>query len=147
RHIDCAADIRDALAVEYVREWARASAGFIERLESKRVSLHTGIEIVREWVGEARRLLRAMGAVALLPPPAGTYPTPTCPDPPTRPPAEAPPLSSRRQTDETLTAALTEIRDLLINQRRVQEFYSPGEAAALLGKAEFTVREWCRLGR
>ncbi len=28
-----------------------------------------------------------------------------------------------------------------------REFYSPSEVAVLLGKAEFTVREWCRLGR
>ena len=28
-----------------------------------------------------------------------------------------------------------------------KEWYTAGEAARLLGKAEFTVREWCRLGR
>ena len=28
-----------------------------------------------------------------------------------------------------------------------RDFYSTAEAAELLGKAEFTVREWCRLGR
>ena len=39
------------------------------------------------------------------------------------------------------------IRDILLSQRRVLEFYAPAEAAAFLGKAEFTVREWCRLGR
>jgi len=147
RSLESAPEIRDALGVDCVHEWTRASALCAERLESGRVRLSGGIEAVREWTQEARRLLRAMGAVALLPPPDGTFPTPTCPDPPPRPPAEALPRSSRQQTDETLTAALTEIRDLLINQRRVQEFYSPGEAAALLGKAEFTVREWCRLSR
>lgn len=36
---------------------------------------------------------------------------------------------------------------LLIQQRTVKEYYSTGEAAELLDKAEFTVREWCRLGR
>jgi hypothetical protein len=35
----------------------------------------------------------------------------------------------------------------LIRQRMVKDYYSTAEAAALLGKAEFTVREWCRLGR
>jgi hypothetical protein len=35
----------------------------------------------------------------------------------------------------------------LLRQRTVKDFYSTEEAAALLGKAEFTVREWCRLGR
>jgi hypothetical protein len=147
RSLESAPEIRDALGAACVHEWTRASARCAERLESGRVRLSGGIEAVHEWIQAARRLLRGMGAVALLPPPDGTFPTPTCPDPTPPPSAEAPPLSSRQQADETLTAALTEIRDLLINQRRVQEFYSPGEAAALLGKAEFTVREWCRLGR
>jgi hypothetical protein len=29
----------------------------------------------------------------------------------------------------------------------VKEWYSTAEVAAILGRAEFTVREWCRLGR
>lgn len=36
---------------------------------------------------------------------------------------------------------------LLVEQRTVKEWYSTAEIAKLLGKAEFTVREWCRLGR
>ena len=35
----------------------------------------------------------------------------------------------------------------LTRERPAQEWYSTAEVAALLGKAEFTVREWCRLGR
>ena len=35
----------------------------------------------------------------------------------------------------------------LLQQRVEQTFYSTGDAAKILGKAEFTVREWCRLGR
>ena len=35
----------------------------------------------------------------------------------------------------------------LVAQRIVKEYYTTGEVAQLLGKAEFTVREWCRLGR
>jgi hypothetical protein len=37
--------------------------------------------------------------------------------------------------------------DLLVRQQTVKEWYSTAELAKLLGKAEFTVREWCRLGR
>jgi hypothetical protein len=37
--------------------------------------------------------------------------------------------------------------DTLVRQRVVKEWYTTTEAAKLLGKAEFTVREWCRLGR
>ncbi len=35
----------------------------------------------------------------------------------------------------------------LVGQRAVQEWYSTAELAALLGRAEYTVREWCRQGR
>jgi len=35
----------------------------------------------------------------------------------------------------------------IIDQRTVKEFYTTAEVARIVGKAEFTVREWCRLGR
>ncbi len=35
----------------------------------------------------------------------------------------------------------------LIEQRTIKDFYSTDEVAAILEKAPFTVREWCRLGR
>ena len=37
--------------------------------------------------------------------------------------------------------------DSILEQPRDQEFYSTSELAQRLGKAEWTVREWCRLGR
>jgi len=40
-------------------------------------------------------------------------------------------------------AALT----LLVRERTVKDWYTTEEVSQLLGKAEFTVREWCRLGR
>lgn len=49
-----------------------------------------------------------------------------------------------------LTTRLVRIEqtlDLLVQQRTVKDWYSTAEVAQLLGKAEFTVREWCRLGR
>jgi excisionase family DNA binding protein len=36
---------------------------------------------------------------------------------------------------------------LLVQQRTVKEWYTPAEAAQILGKSECTVREWCRTGR
>ena len=33
---------------------------------------------------------------------------------------------------------------LLLQERVVRKFYSTADAAKILGKAEFTVREWCR---
>jgi hypothetical protein len=55
-------------------------------------------------------------------------------------------------TDEfhDLAARLDRIEqtlDLIVQQRAIKEWYSTAEVAKLLGKAEFTVREWCRLGR
>ena len=37
--------------------------------------------------------------------------------------------------------------DRLVSQRTIKEWYSVAEVAQILGKAEFTVREWCRHGR
>ena len=53
-------------------------------------------------------------------------------------------------TIDELLDRLIKIESLLaslVEQRTVKEWYSTAEVATLLGKAEFTVREWCRLGR
>jgi len=36
---------------------------------------------------------------------------------------------------------------VLVERQQVREWYTVEELARLLGKAEFTVREWCRHGR
>jgi len=50
-----------------------------------------------------------------------------------------------------LLARLEKIEELLqqLIQAKVvpQQYYSTADAAKILGKAEWTVREWCRLGR
>ena len=48
--------------------------------------------------------------------------------------------------DERLTRIEAAL-DALVSQRTRKESYSTAEVAAILGRAEFTVREWCRLGR
>ncbi|MEO2091185.1 MAG: hypothetical protein ABGY75_17115 [Gemmataceae bacterium] len=51
---------------------------------------------------------------------------------------------------EEVIARLEKIEALLaslVEQRAAKEWYSTAEAAAILRRAEFTVREWCRLGR
>jgi hypothetical protein len=35
----------------------------------------------------------------------------------------------------------------LVERQSVKDWYTTEELARLLGRAEFTVREWCRLGR
>jgi hypothetical protein len=42
---------------------------------------------------------------------------------------------------------IAELRDLLVRQRTVKDWYSTAEIAELLEKRPFTVREWCRHGR
>jgi excisionase family DNA binding protein len=37
--------------------------------------------------------------------------------------------------------------ELLVEQRTIKEWYTTDEVAEILGKAPFTVREWCRNGR
>ena len=53
-------------------------------------------------------------------------------------------------TDLDLSERLDRIETLLqslLQERTIKDWYSTAEVAKLLGKAEFTVREWCRLGR
>jgi len=68
-------------------------------------------------------------------------------------PTEAEPPDLRERLDRLdvqlakLTTILGRVTELVESGTTVQEWYTTTEAAALLGKAEFTVREWCRLGR
>lgn len=51
---------------------------------------------------------------------------------------------------EQLVERLARLESALISasdQRKAQDWYSTAAAAKVLGKAEFTVREWCRLKR
>ncbi|CAN5911948.1 hypothetical protein BH23PLA1_BH23PLA1_39740 [soil metagenome] len=42
---------------------------------------------------------------------------------------------------------LDELHEMIRTQRTVKDWYAIDEFAALVGKAEFTCREWARLGR
>jgi len=52
-------------------------------------------------------------------------------------------INDLRERLERMEAVLV----LLVEQRTIKDWYSTWEAAKILGKAEFTVREWCRQGR
>ena len=52
----------------------------------------------------------------------------------------------QEQQDAT-TATLTELRNFVVTQRTVKDWYSPVEVAEILDKKPYTVREWCRLQR
>jgi transposase len=42
---------------------------------------------------------------------------------------------------------IEELLHQLVERETAKEWYTTEEAAKKLGRAEFTVREWCRLGR
>ena len=44
---------------------------------------------------------------------------------------------------ERIEAALLQ----LVSQRIVKDFYSTAEVGQILGKSDYTIREWCRHGR
>ena len=52
------------------------------------------------------------------------------------------PLRLRERLDR-----LESMLAMLIERQTVRDWYTTEEVAQLLGKAEFTIREWCRLGR
>lgn len=155
RYIETLPEVRDHLSRQAAEDWSEACATFARQREDRYTRLSDGIAVVREWVGRLRTLLRVMGAVNLLPAPEGGFPTPTCPKPPSV--SYSPAMTLPRQderADGSLRAALAEIqesqrevRDLLVSQRTVQDWYSVEEFAGRVGKSEFTCREWCRLSR
>ncbi len=52
--------------------------------------------------------------------------------------------------DLELNARLDRIEGMLtalVERQTIKDFYSTDEFTQIVGKAEFTVREWCRLGR
>ena len=52
--------------------------------------------------------------------------------------------------DVELNARLDRIEGMLtalVERQTIKDFYSTDEFARVVGNAEFTVREWCRLGR
>ncbi len=48
---------------------------------------------------------------------------------------------------ESRLSRIERLLETLVEQRSSKQFYSTSEVAQLLGRAEFTVREWCRHGR
>jgi hypothetical protein len=91
-------EVRDSLGDPPADVWAQTSERLAAQL--KRVWLTGGLELVAELSDELRRLLKAMQATAFLPPPAGTFPTPSF----------ALPISEGQLRDmETMRQAIAEV--------------------------------------
>jgi hypothetical protein len=56
-------------------------------------------------------------------------------------------VAGLRNSAGTSSEQIAEMHALLVEQRSIKEWYSTSEVAEIVGKAEFTVREWCRHGR
>lgn len=82
RSVLCLREIRAGLSRHHAEAWAERSADLGRRLEQEGLRIVDGIGLIGEWVEELHLLLEALGATDLLPPPAGSFPTPTCPSPP-----------------------------------------------------------------
>lgn len=165
RFVDTLPEVRDGLSRQAAEDWSDACGQFAQRLESGRVRLSEGIGVIREWVGKLRTLLRVMGAVQFLPALEGLSPTPTHPTPTT--PSNSVPANQAHHSDQTnlvsqsssstsasgsdgVSDRLERVEALLtslVEREQVRDYYSIEEFASLVGKAEFTCREWCRLGR
>jgi Helix-turn-helix domain len=46
-----------------------------------------------------------------------------------------------------LESRLAEVLELLLDQKTVKDWYTTAEVGEILGKSDYTIREWCRLGR
>ncbi len=42
---------------------------------------------------------------------------------------------------------IEDVLQTLVREKTVKDWYSTAEVASLLGKSDYTVREWCRQGR
>jgi len=51
--------------------------------------------------------------------------------------------------DDVMTrlAKIEAMLTLLVQQKTVKDWYTTAEVAQMVAKSEYTVREWCRLGR
>ena len=59
----------------------------------------------------------------------------------------APPMADPFRAILDRLAGIEAAVQVLAREKAVKEFYSTAEVAAAVGKAEYTVREWCRQGR
>lgn len=73
-------EVRKELSISTAEEWAETCKTHSKQLETPGLGAAEGISIVKAWVNDIRRYLKAMGCMDLVPAPHGEFPTPTYPD-------------------------------------------------------------------
>jgi hypothetical protein len=63
------------------------------------------------------------------------------------PETDSPGVMQRLDVVDARLQRMETLLDRLVQQRTVKDWYGIEEVAQILGRAEFTVREWARLGR
>ena len=162
RYINTLKEIRENLSGQAAEDWSADCGRFARELEGERLRLQEGIDIVRQWVRRLRTLLRAMGAVELLPAPEGRSPTPTHPTPApptpnkpsTEPVAPMPPAGLMPSTEPIsgLAVVLSQLTDIAskmsaptATQAPPAEALSKEDAAKFLGVPVKTVEYLIRV--
>jgi hypothetical protein len=56
-------------------------------------------------------------------------------------------VTERLDRIERALADVIRQQEALLEKHTVKDFYTTAESAAILGRAEYTVREWCRHGQ
>ena len=56
-------------------------------------------------------------------------------------------LNGAAMSVEERLERIEQILATLVNQQTIKEWYTTAEVGGLLGRADYTVREWCRQGR
>jgi hypothetical protein len=56
-------------------------------------------------------------------------------------------VEDRLEKIEAMLGKIEPMLVVLVERQQTREWYTTDQFAQLVGKAEFTVREWCRLGR
>lgn len=101
----CTGEIRSALGPSEAERWAKHCNALVARLTSRNLSLDHGIETAGKLTHLIRQYLMAMGKLKLVPPPLGTFATPTNPTPV--------PQSAEEALDEKIRDAVYRMREAI----------------------------------
>jgi len=77
RAVNCIREVSTNLSSHEAEMWTSRSRGFADQLLDNGLPIEDGVEVVRNWAAEVRRLLKAINRNDLLPRPDGAYPTPS----------------------------------------------------------------------